>query len=275
MRYVILRDDDTNALTPIDCLERLYRPLLDKGVPVNLATIPEVATNTTRLDGSPEGYLGWKNGETAQTIPIGANQKLVRYLLDNDAYHVLQHGCYHHWFEFDRDDSVEIRRRLDRGTQQLVEAGFPKPRTFVAPYDKLSASSLREVARRFRVLSGGWYELARLPFTWWPGYLLKKLRDMPHWRIGSTLLLSHPGCVLSCQRNYSTMKQSISELVNRQQLTVLVTHWWEYFRDGKPDEPFIAVLQEAVAELTKMPDVKLITFDDLVTGEISPRVPLN
>ena len=71
------------------------------------------------------------------------------------------------------------------------------------------------------------------------------------------------------------MKQSISELVNRQQLTVLVTHWWEYFRDGKPDEPFIAVLQEAVAELTKMPDVKLITFDDLVTGEISPRVPLN
>ena len=37
MRYVILRDDDTNALTPIECLETLYRPFLDRGLPVNLA----------------------------------------------------------------------------------------------------------------------------------------------------------------------------------------------------------------------------------------------
>ena len=35
MRYVILRDDDTNALTPVDCLERLYRPFLNRGLPVN------------------------------------------------------------------------------------------------------------------------------------------------------------------------------------------------------------------------------------------------
>ena len=71
------------------------------------------------------------------------------------------------------------------------------------------------------------------------------------------------------------MKQSISELVSRQELTVLVTHWWEYFRDGKPDETFIAVLQETVAELTKMPEVKLIAFDDLVAREISTGVSLN
>ena len=31
MRYVIIRDDDTNALTPVECLERLYRPLLERG----------------------------------------------------------------------------------------------------------------------------------------------------------------------------------------------------------------------------------------------------
>ena len=29
MHYVILRDDDTNALTPVGCLEQLYRPFLD------------------------------------------------------------------------------------------------------------------------------------------------------------------------------------------------------------------------------------------------------
>ena len=43
MRYVILRDDDTNALTPVACLERLYRPFLDRGLPVSLAAIPEVS----------------------------------------------------------------------------------------------------------------------------------------------------------------------------------------------------------------------------------------
>ena len=32
MRYVIIRDDDTNALTPVECLERLYRPFPGPGV---------------------------------------------------------------------------------------------------------------------------------------------------------------------------------------------------------------------------------------------------
>ena len=62
MRYVILRDDDTNALTPIECLERLYRPFLDSGLPVNLAVIPDVATNALTPEGRPEGFLFAKNG---------------------------------------------------------------------------------------------------------------------------------------------------------------------------------------------------------------------
>ena len=53
MRYVIIRDDDTNALTPVSCLERLYRPFLERGIPVNLATIPEVALDTKLPDGKP------------------------------------------------------------------------------------------------------------------------------------------------------------------------------------------------------------------------------
>ena len=57
MRYVIIRDDDTNALTPIECLERLYRPFLDCGLPVNLAVIPDVSTEAKMSDGRPEGFL--------------------------------------------------------------------------------------------------------------------------------------------------------------------------------------------------------------------------
>src|SRR5439155_18387177 len=153
MHYVILRDDDTNALTPIECLERLYRPFLDRGLPVNLSVIPEVRTNLTLFDGRPEGFLMGRRGGPKETIPMAQNPKLVRYLLKEPGYHVLQHGCHHDYFEFASQDRQEIERRLDQGTFRLLEAGFSKPLTFVAPYDKFSRVSLVEAAKHFYIVS--------------------------------------------------------------------------------------------------------------------------
>ncbi|HVV00260.1 MAG TPA: hypothetical protein VHH88_02790, partial [Verrucomicrobiae bacterium] len=87
MHYVILRDDDTNAFTPVECLERLYRPFLDRGLPVNLAAIPEVATGTTTPDGKIEGFLAFKNGCRQKSRALGENQELVSYLRDNPGFH--------------------------------------------------------------------------------------------------------------------------------------------------------------------------------------------
>jgi hypothetical protein len=268
MRYVILRDDDTNALTPVECLERLYRPFLDRGLPVNLAVIPDVATDAVTPDGKPEGFLFAKNGAKSRTVAIGQNPRLVEYLLENPGYGIVQHGCHHDPFEFDCESTVEICARLDRGTWLLKEAGLPTPQTFVAPHDKLSRLSYRQVARRFRVLSTGWFELRRLPLTWWPKYLVKKTRNAPHWRVGGTLLLSHPGCLLSCHRNYDTMLTDIISSIHSRRLTVLVTHWWEYFRGGKPDGTFIQFLHETAAYLAKRDDIKVISFADLARGEV-------
>src|SRR5258706_1996108 len=92
MRYVVLRDDDTNALTPVECLERLYLPFLERGLPVNLAVIPKVCTSAKRPDNRPEGFLLAKNGGTGTLIPIGVNPKLVRHLLDRHRYRIIQHG---------------------------------------------------------------------------------------------------------------------------------------------------------------------------------------
>src|SRR6185295_12749156 len=114
MRYVILRDDDTNALTPVECLERLYRPFLDRGLPVNLALIPDVATDAVTPDGKPEGFLFAKNGVKSRTVAIGNSPRLVEYLLKNPGYGIAQHGCHHDPFEFDRESPVEICARLDR-----------------------------------------------------------------------------------------------------------------------------------------------------------------
>jgi hypothetical protein len=262
MRYVILRDDDTNALTPHDCLERLYRPFLDRGFPVNLATIPEVNVHTLKIDGTLEGYLGCRPGVTSDKLPMGTNSRLLNYLFDNPGYHIVQHGCHHNQLEFDLSDRSEAARRLDHGTKMLMEAGFAKPRVFVAPYDRFSRDSMEEAAARFQVVSTGWFELRRLPPSWWPRYAVKKLARADHWRIGSTWLLSHPGCLLSRHRARNGILEAIIQQLEERRLTVLVTHWWEYFQNGQPDEPFIDVLHETAHYLSRRRDVKMISFDE-------------
>src|SRR5947209_6600959 len=166
MPYVILRDDDTNALTPPHCLERLYRPFLERGLPVNLSVIPEVRANLTQPDGQPEGFVNFNGmalgspsrsrcieNSASETIPIAKNQELVAYLQNNSGYEILQHGCHHDYFEFARRDRPQIVNRIEQGTRRLLEAGFPKPLTFVAPHDKFSDISLLEVSRHFPVVS--------------------------------------------------------------------------------------------------------------------------
>ncbi|MBU6399374.1 MAG: DUF2334 domain-containing protein [Verrucomicrobia bacterium] len=271
MRYVILRDDDTNGLTPVECLERLYRPFLERGLPVNLATIPKVQTNVRLPDGRPEGFLGACGPDARETVGIDENPELVRYLQRNPGYQVVQHGYHHSVAEFDSHRRAEIRERLERGTAVLLRAGFPRPRTFVAPYDKLSAVSLAAASRRFAIISTGWFEWRRLPARWWPAYLLKKFRHRAHWRVGNVILLSHPGCLLSFHRPCAAILPAIQEQVRRRRLTVLVTHWWEYFRDGRPDQAFIEVLHRTAAYLADQSDLRVIAFEDVLSGQ----VPLN
>jgi hypothetical protein len=269
MRYVIIRDDDTNAATPIECLERLYRPALDRGMPINLATIPDVSLDARNQYGELEGFLRFKNGVVEKTLPISANRKLIEYLKGNSGYEIVQHGLHHDYFEFQRLPAVQAQAALGRGTQLLLDAGFARPQTFVAPHDKFSPDNLCETARHFRIVSSGWYELDHLPRAWWPRYAWKKLRHTPHWRVGDTLLLTHPGCLLSCFRDHNASFDAIRGHVTSNRLTVLVTHWWEYFRNGTPDEIFIGFLHQTLDFLAADREIKLIRFSDLLKDGIS------
>ena len=273
MKYVILRDDDTNALTPIEYLEKLYRPFLDRGLPVNLATIPNVNTEATYAEGQPELFLLAKKGPVPKYLPIGCNEALVDYLRSNPCYRIVQHGCRHefvnHRYEFDHGDGRDIASRLDEGRKLLMAAGFPEPKAFVAPYDQISKASWPEVARRFPVISTGWFQLGRLPKSWWPAYVAKKIMRTPHWRHGSNTFLSHPGCHLSYHRPYQTMLDEIKKSIESRRLTVLVTHWWEYFRNNKPDEPFIKILHDTAEYLSSRNDIQVISFADLAEQNLS------
>lgn len=273
MHYVILRDDDTNALTPVECLERLYRPFLERGLKVNLATIPSVNTEAVHTGGAPELFLLAKASRTPKYLPIACNEGLLNYLKSNPEFHIVQHGCHHELVEgkpeFDLTDRHDIARRLDAGIECLQQAGLPRPETFVAPYDRFTGVSLQEVAARFRVISTGWFEFGRLPRGWLPGYALKKLLRRSHWEAGTTSLLTHPGCLLSYHRCYAAMLDEIQRAIESRRVTVLVTHWWEYFRDGKPDEAFIAVLHDTAAYLAGRKDVRVISFEELARGDIA------
>jgi hypothetical protein len=266
MRTVIIRDDDTNALTPVECLETLYRPFLARGLPVNLATIPEVRTNARTPKGEREGFLPRKHNPAVETVSLAENRVLVDYLHANPLFGIVQHGCYHDTFEFDLSNRAEVVRRLDRGAQRLREAGFDDVQAFVAPHDKISSVAYEEIAQRFRVISTGWFEWRRIPAAWRPAYVWRKLSGKPHWRVGETQLLSHPGCLLSYMRPFETMLDTIKAAIARSEVTVLVTHWWEYFRDGRTDDKFVRVLHDTADYLANAPDVRVISFNALAQG---------
>jgi len=268
IKYVVIRDDDTNALMPEAYLERLYRPFLDRGLPVNLATIPNVSSDLKLPDGRPEWFLIAKNGHVEKNVPIGSNAKLVQYLLANPGYKILQHGYQHFFHEFRSDDRSQIVSGLEEGGRLLQEAGFPSPTTFVAPQDRLSRVGMMEVSKRFKVISTCWFESRQMSLTWWPGYLCKKILKKPHWKVGQTKLLSHDGSLLTHTQPYDSILAKIKERVARQKLTVLVTHWWEYFRDQKPDERLIEVLHQTAAYLADDPEIRVVSFDDIAEGKV-------
>jgi len=266
MKYVIIRDDDTNALTPIECLERLYRPFLERKLPVCLATIPDVRSDVRMPHGEPEGFLVAAKGVKPGYYSMATNRKLVAYLKSNSGYEIVHHACHHDFVggnpEFDQHDRVDIARRLDHGAKLLREAGFPASGTFVAPYDRLTPESYREVASRFNLISVGWFDRRRLPKAWLPGYVLHKLSGRKHWKRGGVLMLTHPGCHLSYHRKNGEILPRIKASIAQNKLTVLVTHWWEFFRTGEADEPFIETLHQTAKYLASEPDLKVITFSE-------------
>ncbi len=262
---VILRDDDTCATTPVPYLEQLYRPFLDRGLPVNLAVIPEVATGTHTPDGQLEGFL--RNGRElpagAEAIAVGEHSELIDYLRSEALYHIAHHGHRHDYFEFADGSRSGLGEKLAAGSERLAAAGLGRPRTFVAPYDQYCPDALREIADRFDTFSTGWFDRRRIPSSWLPGYIAKKIARRPHWRAGGLRLLSHPGCLLSYNKDRETMLAEVQREVRSNGLTVLVTHWWEYFDGGAPDRPFIAQLHKVARWLAEDPDVEVIAFDDL------------
>jgi hypothetical protein len=67
------------------------------------------------------------------------------------------------------------------------------------------------------------------------------------------------------------MLPSVRHAVLGASLTVLVMHWWEFFRDGVPDEELIGVLHEVAGWLSSRSDIRLVSFEDVARGTVPLR----
>lgn len=265
MRYVILRDDDTNSLTPSEYLEILFRPFLDRGLPITLAVIPNVKTTVTTPDGVRERFLMMRKQNTPEVLPIGSNPKLIEYLRGNPGYHFAQHGYYHDFLEFTSTNTQELANRLDQGIRFFQEAGLPRANVFVAPQDKLSKEAVVEIKKRFPILSTSWFQRDQIPISWWPHYAMKKLLHRDHWRMGNTLFLTRPVQQISYLQPYETILERVKQQLKTRKLSILLTHWWEFFREGKRDDRLIDILHQVADYLANDPTIKVISFEDLLS----------
>jgi Uncharacterized protein conserved in bacteria (DUF2334) len=272
MRYVIIRDDDTNALTPVDYLESLYRPFLDRRLPINLSVIPNVNTRATMENGQPEEFLLTRRPGDPPNMPIGSNRELTDYLQRNSGYQINQHGYQHDFQEFNMADPKEIARRLDGGLDYFREAGFARPRAFIAPHDVISRPALYQIAKRFPIISKNWYELSGVPLSWWPSYLMKKFNKTEHWTVGHTLLLGRPKPYLADDyESFDHLLEDIKKVISTRRVTVLITHWWSFFKNQERGDRLKRVLHQAADYFVSDPNIKVISFGDL----IDQQIPLN
>lgn len=269
MRYVILRDDDVNGTTPPALLERLYRPFLDRAMPVTLAIIPEVRTDVRTRDGELEVFVHGPNRGQPGTAPIGDNAELLTYLASEPGYTVAMHGCHHEIvdgrFELDRDDRDDIARRLEHGLSVFRDAALPRPVAFVAPQDQISRVGVEEVMRRFTILSTGYLDVARMPGPLLPSYLFqKKVLGRAHFRAGHTSLFTHPGCILARGRGAREMTDAITREIRRRFLTVVVSHHSEYLGSGSEDHAMVGALH-ALPDLFDREGVRVLSLDGAAT----------
>jgi hypothetical protein len=268
MKYVILRDDDVNATTPISHLEPLYRPFLDRGLSVHLAIIPAVQMNILRQDGLRERFLYGPDVGRAVEKPIEDNPQLLDYLRRNSQYIPIVHGFNHSFvngtFEFDCKTPQDIGPRLNQSLYHFESAALGRPDTFVAPQDQFSKAALVEILKRFRVFSTQYLNRHRLPYHHWPKYFYgKRLKSHRHLRLGASTILTHPGCLLSAAKSPVGMLDNIQQSLRDDDVTVIVSHHWEYFfPNGTMNAALVEVLHAFADYLSTAPDVRVIRMSE-------------
>ena len=140
MKYICLRDDDTNYYTKYEELEEAYDWIWGK-LPITLATIPFVHGSEAaimKFDVEPNKFLLLRNGEYNSLKPIGFNSNLVsklKLLILQGKIEIAQHGVNHRYNERGAEmygDAVSFYSLRD-GREYLEKCFDTKIVTFIPP----------------------------------------------------------------------------------------------------------------------------------------------
>lgn len=233
MTTFLVRDDDPNATTDPAMIERTYAPLLDAGVPIVFATIPEVRLDTRAPDGSRERFLHPDSPDSSACQRMTADSPFAAWLRAHAAQvDVFLHGLSHERVrggtEFGALTQAEALDRLDEGLRVLAGAIDRRPLGFVAPWDALSAGSLRACARRFDLVSTGWVDRKRLPVSAWPAHAVERLTRREALRVGRTWLVRHRGGKINGDTRAEDVPAIVDSLGRGADVAVIVLHHWMF-----------------------------------------------
>ena len=189
------------------------------------AAIPEVYwTRGNPYDPAiPPAFRGRADG-----FYIGDNRELCAFLDDlarAGLVEICLHGLTHSFFEFATHDRLSIGEMLDAALQILDDA-IPAAsiNTFIAPYDRLSPTAMRElIARGFHIATQSWKNLAPLPeLPQIAGHAAAKIAAGQSLFVCDDYLFTHridPAQSLARAR----------QLLSRNDLTIISNHFWMFF----------------------------------------------
>jgi len=272
MRYVLVRDDDLNYFTAFDQIERVYGFMFEQGIPVNLSTIPAVNAAAKTIDRDTgniiqEPFLPAEIEGLEGNYPIDKNASLVSKLRSIGSNEYLHHGYEHsqseEGCEFESSDKKLLSEKLDHGREILRRSFGLAPDTFVAPQDKYSQEAFELIQTRFSTFSLGWIDRRRLPITYIPHYMLKKLCCRNRMRIGKLLLTEHPGCHYSQFVERSVSDRCLDQHIEKHEISIIVAHHWEFFNQGKLIVPMWNAFKSRILALQSDRNTKLIKFSQL------------
>ena len=273
MTLVLLRDDDPNATTPPDRLERAYQPLLDAGFPVNFAVIPEVALDTRAPDGVRERFLDPDSPDCADDMPLLADTPLAVWLRRHEQEtDVFLHGFSHRrrrgeteFGALSREESVPLIRR---GLETLTNALGRTPMGFVPPWDRLSRGAVDAVFEQLDLVSTGWIDRPRLPITAWPAYVAERLGQREALRVRRGWLLRHRGGKILGTTSPDAVASLVDGMTAGADVGVIVLHHWMFWDQPEPHPVIVALakalsrrqvvtVRQALTHLDQLPVVRL------------------
>ena len=276
MKYLLVRDDDVSYFTKPKTLEILYGSFIEEKKPINFSVIPKITANIEIDSGNPyrkreqlkyDPIIPPKCRGCDETFPVNEKKEIVEFIQSLESCEILQHGLTHGFVdgikEFRISNDDEIRRRANLGSEILQECFHVKPSFFVPPWDNVSTETIHFLKSRYKGLSLGRLNPARLPVKSWGSFLKKTLSSRGYMFCDELLVIEHPGYLLTRFSPKSAFDR-VRNAVENKDVIILVNHHWEYFYDWNGlDSAFFSAWKKVTEYLLGKEDLKFLTFSEL------------